>query len=101
MQFNDFRTFNTSLYLSSFMSKAVIDLNIWTQIINEMKNGLWNLFLVLDPNENNDNPILYKWFSAHLIAITDAKDLFTSKSFIIDSVSMCKWKNNILYNLIS
>jgi hypothetical protein len=43
-----------------------------------MKNGLWNLFLVWDPNENNDNLILYKWFSAHLIAITDGKGLSTS-----------------------
>ncbi len=51
---------NRSLYLSSFISIAVKDLSIWTQIINEMKNGLLNLFLVCDPNENNDNPILYK-----------------------------------------
>jgi hypothetical protein len=64
-----------------------------------MKNGLWNLFLVLDPNENNDNSILYKWFSANLIAITDGKDLSTSKLLIIDLMSMRKRNNNILYNL--
>ncbi len=44
-----------------------------------MKNGLWNLFLAWDPNENNDKPVLYKWFSAHLITITDVKGLSTSK----------------------
>jgi hypothetical protein len=71
---------------------------IETQIINEMKNGLWYLFLVWDPEANNDNPILYKWFSAHLIAITDGKGLSTSKSFIIDSISINIWnrKENIL-----
>ncbi len=72
---------------NSFISITVIDLSIWTQIMNEMKNGLWNLFLVWDPNENNDNPILYKWFSAHLITITDGKGLSKSKSFIINSMS--------------
>jgi hypothetical protein len=49
---------NRSLYLSFFISIAVIDLSIWTQIIIEIKNGLWNLCLVWDPNENNDIPIL-------------------------------------------
>ncbi len=66
--------------------------------MNEMKNGLWNLFLVWDPNENNDNPILYKWFSAHLIVITDGKGLSTSNSFIIDFISKWKRNENILYN---
>jgi hypothetical protein len=66
--------------------------------MNEMKNGLWNLFLVWDPNENNDNPILYKWFSAHLIVITDGKGLSTSNSFIIDFISIWKGNENILYN---
>jgi hypothetical protein len=42
-----------------------------------MKNGLWNLFLVWGPDENNDNPILYKWFSADLTAIDGGKGLLT------------------------
>jgi hypothetical protein len=44
-----------------------------------MKNGLWNLFLAWDPDENNNKPILYKWFSVVLMVITDGKGLSTSK----------------------
>jgi hypothetical protein len=65
--------------------------------MNETKNGLWNLILNWDPDENNDKPILYKWFSAGLIAITDGKGLVTSKLFIIDSISI--WKRIREYSL--
>ena len=79
--------------------KFVNIFNIWTEIMNEMKNGLWNLLLVWDPNENNDNPILYKWFSAHLIAITHGKGFSTSKLFIINSMSTNAREITKPYNL--
>ncbi len=72
--------------MSSFIRITVKDFSIETEIMNEIRNGLWNLFLDWDPDENNDKPILYKWFSAGLIAITDGKGLVTSKSFIIDFI---------------
>ncbi len=70
-------------YWVFYLFWKLIDIfSIWTPIMNEMKNGLWNLFLVWDSNENNDNPILYKWFLTHLIAITNGKGWSKSKSFI-------------------